>query len=1237
MRRLHLFLVLCCLVFGLSLANSATAATIVWVADNKDPENTDPVSGGLRNLVWVDLLEANGHTVDRSFLNEEGRTLDEDKIETLNAADLVIIGRDTDSGSYANGSEVTQWNSIEKPLILQVAHIMRSTRWKWMKTSNTSNTTTNMLAVLPTHPIFQGVTLEADYQVAVVTDLCTVTNHTDPGNGTLIGKRFDNDGVWIAEWSPGQEFYPGSGQFAAGPRLFFAAGHNGDHRDGQYNLTPEGERMFLNAVNYMLGVVRMTAADPNPFSGAIVDESAINLSWTPGAKAASHDIYLGEILSEVESGTGNTFRGNKATPSLTVGLTGFPYPDGLVAGRTYYWRVDEINEAEADSPWKGDVWSFTLPVETARAPIPADGSAYIDPETDLSWGVGLNATQHTVYFGTDHDVVANATEGFSTDQTSYDPGTMEYGITYYWRVDEVDGDATHKGDIWSFTIVPDILVEDPNLLMWWKFDEAIGGMTPDFSGHSRHGIVDGATFTEEGHVRGALDFGGDGDQVIYYDRNFLNGLGALTVSVWIKADETDSDRGFFIGLDPSGNDDNGMRYDATGNNGGGSNVLKMSVISDAGNQQLESSSDLQTTLWQHCAMVWNAGQDIQFYVNGVLDTPSANNPGTGTETSDFTKVVVGRGGKDQGPLSWDGRIDDFRIYDKALTAEDIQLIMRGELDLAWKPEPSDGEVLQIMGATALEWASGDFALQHDVYFSTNWDAVKNADTNSPEYKGRQGATNIPLTSLVELGGGTYYWRIDEINADTTISVGHVWRFTVVDYIAIDEFEDYNNEPPDRVFETWIDGFGTTNNGSIAGYPYPYFLAGEHFCETTIIHGGEQSMPLFFNNNMKYSEVTRTLTAPIRDWTQSGVNTLSLWYYGHPPAMGGFTEGPAGTHTMSAAGADIWAVDDVEKDQFHFAWKMLRGTGSITARIVSVTETDTWTKAGVMIRETLDPNSTNAFVLVAHNSNRVRMQYRPTPGGITAASGDVLDITIQPHWIRLTRDLSGNFTAFHASDVGGTPGNWEIMVTEAVQMNTDVYIGLALTSHAEGVQATAVFSDVTMTGNITGTTFNHEDIGIQSNDPERMYVSLKDGSDQIATVYNPDPNAALITSWTEWGQYGEGIQLTAFTAANPSLNLSDIDTVSLGFGTKGATLPGGSGMVFFDDIRLFGSRCITELGQPAGDLSDNCVVDMPDLEIMVDQWLQTGPDIEADLNSDEIVDFKDYAELIATWLEEQLWP
>jgi hypothetical protein len=104
-----------------------------------------------------------------------------------------------------------------------------------------------------------------------------------------------------------------------------------------------------------------------------------------------------------------------------------------------------------------------------------------------------------------------------------------------------------------------------------------------------------------------------------------------------------------------------------------------------------------------------------------------------------------------------------------------------------------------------------------------------------------------------------------------------------------------------------------------------------------------------------------------------------------------------------------------------------------------------------------------------------------------------------------------------------------------------------------------------------------------------------------------------------------------------VELSDLEAISLGFGTKGLAQPGGAGLVFFDDLRLHKSRCLADGPRPTGDLSGDCVVDMLDLEMLVGQWLRTGPDIEGDLDADQIVDFRDYAALTQQWLDEQLWP
>jgi hypothetical protein len=73
---------------------------------------------------------------------------------------------------------------------------------------------------------------------------------------------------------------------------------------------------------------------------------------------------------------------------------------------------------------------------------------------------------------------------------------------------------------------------------------------------------------------------------------------------------------------------------------------------------------------------------------------------------------------------------------------------------------------------------------------------------------------------------------------------------------------------------WIDGYDNPTNGSLVGYDNP------PFAEQTIVHGGSQSMPLYYDNSVGYSEATLTLTYP-RDWTENGVNTLTIWFHGDP--------------------------------------------------------------------------------------------------------------------------------------------------------------------------------------------------------------------------------------------------------------------------------------------------------------------------------------------------------------------
>ena len=379
---------------------------------------------------------------------------------------------------------------------------------------------------------------------------------------------------------------------------------------------------------------------------------------------------------------------------------------------------------------------------------------------------------------------------------------------------------------------------------------------------------------------------------------------------------------------------------------------------------------------------------------------------------------------------------------------------------------------------------------------------------------------------------------------------------------MDDFESYD-AGENQIWYSWHDGLGYGAPGTD-----PYFAGngtgaavGDEttgsYMEETIVHSGGRSLPLYCDNNKqgyaKYSETEMTLTSP-RDWTQQDVAELSLWFRGYPASVGSFVEGPAGTYTMTGSGVDIWN----NSDEFHYAYKMLTGPGSIIAKVESVSNTDIWAKAGVMIRETLESDSTHAMMVVTPASG-ISFQRRFETGG---ASADTTTGGITaPYWVKIERDLAGNFTAY-SSDNGST---WQMQGQPVpFQIGSNAYIGLAVTAHNATATCEAKFSNVTTSGTV-GPQWANQDIGITSNAAEPLYVAVSNSAGTPAVVVHDDPAAAQINTWTEWV-----IPLQTF--ADQGIVLTNVDRIAIGLGTQGnMATPGGSGKMFYDDVRLYRSR------------------------------------------------------------------
>ncbi|MCH8121055.1 MAG: discoidin domain-containing protein [Planctomycetes bacterium] len=231
---------------------------------------------------------------------------------------------------------------------------------------------------------------------------------------------------------------------------------------------------------------------------------------------------------------------------------------------------------------------------------------------------------------------------------------------------------------------------------------------------------------------------------------------------------------------------------------------------------------------------------------------------------------------------------------------------------AREPSPDSGTTDVAVDVT-LGFRAGREADTHDVYLSADEQAVIDG--------------NVPVSTVTETNygplsldlGTTYYWKINEVNeAETpTMWQGDIWNFTTHEFFVVDGFEDYNDYPPDEIWSTWVDGYGVATNGATVGYPNPDWNQDEHYVETTIVHGGDQSMPFFYSNTggATYSEGERTFAVP-QDWTKAGVQTLTLYFYGTAGNTGQLYvkvngskvvyDGDAGN--LARAGWQAWNID-----------------------------------------------------------------------------------------------------------------------------------------------------------------------------------------------------------------------------------------------------------------------------------------------------------------------------------------
>ena len=217
--------------------------------------------------------------------------------------------------------------------------------------------------------------------------------------------------------------------------------------------------------------------------------------------------------------------------------------------------------------------------------------------------------------------------------------------------------------------------KDDGLIGYWTFDEANGEYAFDASGNGSYARLSEGTSLEfnGGKLGGTLRLDDRKESAtVAKGGDLINGLDAFTLSLWVKSTKVGTDSGFIFPKTPNGKDEIfSMRYDAEGSSGGGRNVIKAGITTIGGEQTYESASDVQTTEWQHLTLAWQSGRKLKLYINGVLDKPTYNSTATEGEVTDVQRLLIGRGGKDRN-RSWEGFIDDVRLYNKVLNEKEIK-------------------------------------------------------------------------------------------------------------------------------------------------------------------------------------------------------------------------------------------------------------------------------------------------------------------------------------------------------------------------------------------------------------------------------------------------------------------------------------------------------------------------------------------------------------------------------------
>jgi hypothetical protein len=458
------------------------------------------------------------------------------------------------------------------------------------------------------------------------------------------------------------------------------------------------------------------------------------------------------------------------------------------------------------------------------------------------------------------------------------------------------------------------------------------------------------------------------------------------------------------------------------------------------------------------------------------------------------------------------------------------------------PKPANGSIYPDTWAN-ISWMPGPTAVSHDIYFGDNFDDVEAGAEST--FQGNQTldfmVVGFPGFAFPDglVQGTTYYWCIDEVEADGTKYEGFVWSFSIPPKTA------YNPEPADGSVSidpnedlSWTEGFGAIlhyvyfgdnfdevsnaagvpPHGSTIYEPGPLKLAQTYYWRVDAFHGaqtykgdvwsftteGAVSSPSPANGAV---DVTQT---PVLTWAP-GLGASHEVYFGADAASLELKgSGNLGSESFDPGQLEwdttyYWRIDEANNANADSPW-----TGPLwsftTANFLIVDDME-----GYNDLDPTDPASNRIFNAWLDGFDN------------PAANGSVVG-NANPPFAEQTLVNSGS---------------------QSMPMAYDNAVG-----KSEATLTLSSNRDWTVNGVDTLTIWFR---GNSSNAAETLYVALNGN----AKVNNDNPEAAQISKWTQWN-----ISLQAF--ADQGVNLANVNSITLGL----SSVTGGSGMMYFDDIRLY---------------------------------------------------------------------